>query len=645
MKLRHVKIRNFRCLIDVDIPIDDTTILIGENNAGKTAFLEALRIVFSRALFGSKSVFDEFDFHMSAQSSTPETSPGIDIELTFREDTTSQWSNDVLQDLNEIIQTDTEQNLNLIILRIISKYDPQAKSIVNSVDFLDVNHQPLAGSGTKSFNKRNFAEYIRMFYLASLRNPENEFSARSQFWGQILKDLRVDPAQQHQLIKNLEKLNKDILNADSRLDQVVKTLDKAQDVMGLSSGHTTSIHALPMTPWELLSRAEVVIQNGAGKVKLPIQNHGQGIQSLTVLFLFEAYIQIFLKPNFTPDTEAILELEEPEAHLHPQAIRTLSKRLHQIQGQKLISTHSPYFVQEVPLSQLRLFKRTARGTSVHHIKRSYSANIVGSAGLEQFCTAHASKYKHSAMLNKLTIHGKMSEDERRELLVLFNNQEDSQAQINELSKRSNFYLCDEELLKLQTYVSRSRGDIMFSKTWLLCEGQCEYILLRYFSELLGKPFDQSGVAVIDFKNNGNLEPFILLAKAFDIPWVLTCDTDDAGQKYIQKAQELCDNKPRVSIRPLPKKFVDLEQFLYSSFSGQYLAILSKEIYDKSPQANEWTLAKANGMQLKVSATGEYRIDEAASSFPETTPEYQEKVKDLLHKCAIIGTCDTKRSNT
>lgn len=338
MKLRHVKIRNFRCLIDVDIPIDDLTILIGENNSGKTSFLEALRIALSRGLFGGKSVFEEFDYHMTKQTDAPETVDGIEIELTFREDNISEWSPELLQSLNEIIQTDVDQSLNLIILRVTSAYETQTRAMVTKAEFLDVNRQPIGGAGAKPNNKRVLSEYIKLFYLASLRNPENEFGARSQFWGQILKDLRVDPTQQKKLIKNLEKLNKDLLSADQRIEQVVKTLDNAQNVMDTHSQQNTSVQALPMTPWELLSRAEVVIQNGKGKVKLPIQNHGQGIQSLAVLFLFEAYIQIFLKPNFSPDTEAILALEEPEAHLHPQATRSLAKKINQIQGQKIVST-------------------------------------------------------------------------------------------------------------------------------------------------------------------------------------------------------------------------------------------------------------------------------------------------------------------
>lgn len=629
MKLRHVKIRNFRCLVDVDIPIDDTTILIGENNSGKTAFLEAIRVVLSRGLFGGKSVFDEFDYHLSKQADTPESVPGIEIELIFREDHVSEWSAELFQSLTEVIQTDVERQINLIILRVNSAYDPQTKSILTKAEFLDVNHQPIAGSGAKPTNKRTFADFVKIFYLASLRNPENEFSTRSQFWGQILKDIKVDQSQQTRLIKNLEKLNKDLLNSDPRLADVIKTLDNAQNVMDINSGHTTSIQPLPVTPWELLSRAEVVIQNGKGRVRFPVHNYGQGIQSLTVLFLFEAYIQIFLKPNFNEDTEAILALEEPEAHLHPQAIRSLSKRLNQIQGQKIISTHSPYFVQEVPLSQLRFFRRTEQGTKVYYIKRTFSTEIIGNQLLEQYCVTHTPKYVYSPAQRRLFLCGKMTEEERRDLLPMFANQPEAQSRIMDLFAQSVLHIEDDELLKLQHYVNRFRGDIMFSKAWLLCEGQSEYILLRLFAELAGKSFDQSGVAVIDFQNNGDPEAFIALAKTFNIPWMITCDNDDAGKKFLQKAKNHCTSNPRRFLRPLPRGCIDLEYFLHSHFTHHYLSILGEDARCKSPLAHEWILANKGAMRIKLLASGEYCIQEGTASYTHNMPEFPEKRAEII----------------
>ena len=49
MRLSKVRVRNFRCIKDISVDLEDTTVLIGENNSGKTAFLEAIRICLSRS--------------------------------------------------------------------------------------------------------------------------------------------------------------------------------------------------------------------------------------------------------------------------------------------------------------------------------------------------------------------------------------------------------------------------------------------------------------------------------------------------------------------------------------------------------------------------------------------------------------------
>ncbi len=54
MKLRELAVKNFRNLVDVRIPVADTTVLVGENNAGKTAMLDALGVALPRTAFGSQ---------------------------------------------------------------------------------------------------------------------------------------------------------------------------------------------------------------------------------------------------------------------------------------------------------------------------------------------------------------------------------------------------------------------------------------------------------------------------------------------------------------------------------------------------------------------------------------------------------------
>ncbi len=123
MKLREVKIKNFRNLADVSIPINDTTILVGENNSGKTAFLDALRIALTRTTFGKSSPFDEYDYYMDSVGDTPQSSEGITIELWFQEDEANEWPDSLVQALTDIIQTEPTRDIDSIGVRVSSRFD------------------------------------------------------------------------------------------------------------------------------------------------------------------------------------------------------------------------------------------------------------------------------------------------------------------------------------------------------------------------------------------------------------------------------------------------------------------------------------------------------------------------------------------
>jgi putative ATP-dependent endonuclease of OLD family len=53
----------------------------------------------------------------------------------------------------------------------------------------------------------------------------------------------------------------------------------------------------------------------------------------------------------------ILEIEEPEAHLHPSAVRVLWNSLDAIKGQKAIASHSGDLLSQAPLQSLRRLYR------------------------------------------------------------------------------------------------------------------------------------------------------------------------------------------------------------------------------------------------------------------------------------------------
>jgi putative ATP-dependent endonuclease of OLD family len=74
---------------------------------------------------------------------------------------------------------------------------------------------------------------------------------------------------------------------------------------------------------------------------------------LSVLFLYEAFLTVLLEKEYDKYSEPILLIEEPEAHLHPSAVRVFWQFLKEMPGQKIITTHSGDIISNVPFSKIR----------------------------------------------------------------------------------------------------------------------------------------------------------------------------------------------------------------------------------------------------------------------------------------------------
>lgn len=621
MKLRRLLIKNFRSLVNIDIPIKDTTILIGENNVGKTALLDALKIVLNWNK-NQTTHFKEYDYHMATADDSPDTCEGIIIELWFKEDKPNEWSSSLKQDLNSILQVDPNKSLISIGLRINSEYD-----LVNGENstwnFLTIDGEPLTGRGNSKNNIKKFLSYIKIFYLQSMRNSAIEFSPNSKFWGSILKDLKITEENSEKLTKELAELNKSLLSEDKRLEEVMEILDGGNDVM-IGMGHETSVKALPLKPWDLLSKSEIFIKSQGNDVDFPLSIHGQGIQSLEVIFLFQAYIKVLLKPTFKQETEAIITLEEPETHLHPQAVRALASHLNKIDSQKIISTHSPYFIQKIPFEDIFMLRKEGAKSKVLYLKDSFEVKVSESQEIIDFCK-NKENFEYDISQSTLSLTGTISDKDYRKLIRIL--PEEEALEITQLKQDSQFYLNDNEISKLYNYAKRARGEILFANAWILCEGQSDYVITNYFADLLNKPLDPLGITVIDFQNNGSLSTFIKLAENFEIPWVMFCDNDSGGQTFIKTCKNLGFNENQIGtddkiglINRLPMKNenLDLELFLVKNgFSDEYYEIIEEN--------------KSEGCTVNKNKGETGFEDEVASCLRKLKPEHAIYLVEKLKK--------------
>jgi len=396
--------------------------------------------------------------------------------------------------------------------------------------------QPLIGVSARRLNLERFWQYLPVFYLGALRDADDEFSSRSQFWGRLLKAMEIPPELEGRVQRILDLLNKKLLQADPRLAQIANTLCGATRVSARDRDGSVDLRLVPLKSWDLLSKAEIILRNEPDWPWLPLHRHGQGVQSLSVIFLFQAFVEHLLAELYEVESAPVLALEEPETHLHPQAARTLWTHVNELRGQKIITTHSPYFVQHVPFRNLRLVRLTENGTEVRWLPPSFSAQVPHVSKLDAVVTHAGGLLAYDRAAQTLTVSGKLLEDTYRRLLKCYGDRPERavvHGVLCELRDKSLLYMGDDDLRALETFARRIRGEIFFARRWMIVEGQAEYLIVHALARSLGYDLDEHGVSVIDAINNGNPATFAALARALGIPWLAVFDGDQAGQGYVQ----------------------------------------------------------------------------------------------------------------
>ena len=579
MRVTRLEIRNFRSIRHLALDLGETTVFVGPNNAGKTAILDALRIALTRRWGQRGTGFTEYDVHLANDTDDPKASPGISIELVTQEAEPEEWPAAISEDLVQIVQLDPHTGRRSIALRTRWAWSEDSGAFEPSWEFLDARREPLVGRSARRINLDRFWRYLPVFYLGALRDVGDEFSPRSQFWGRLLKALEIPADLESRALRVLDLLNRRLLRADRRLQEIADTLSGTTKIAARDRDGGLDLRMVPLKMWDLISKAEIILRNEPDSPWLPLPRQGQGIQSLSVIFLFQAFVEHLVGELYEQDSKPVLALEEPETHLHPQAARTLWDHVRALPGQKIVTTHSPYFVQHVPFRDLRLARLTKQGTEVRSLPASFSTLIPKLDGLEAVVNQSAGLLQYESAVETLTVNGMLGEEQYRALLRLCGSDErrlEIEAALRDLRARSALYISDEELQGLETFARRMRGEIFFAVRWMIVEGQADYLVAHAVAQALSYDLDQHGVAVIDAQNNGSPDTFAALARALGIPWLAVFDGDDEGEKYIRSIRNRGFSEEDVDQRCRRHQAGDLEaQFVADRLGPDLREILAE----------------------------------------------------------------------
>lgn len=532
MQVTKAQIENFRSVPSLEVSLDETTVFIGPNNVGKTAIVDSVRIALTRRWGQRGTGFTEFDVHAPEPDGDPRSLPPVAIQLSLEERTPGDWPEEMVQALTDWMVIN-KHGANQITLRIEVSWNKETDSFEPTWQWLDAAGTPLSGRASRGTNLSPVFGYVPLFWLGPLRDAEYEFSSRSQHWGRLLKSIKIPDELEAHVKSTLDALDARLLDADPRLARIASTIGEATKVAINSKPGDARLRMLPMNMWDLLARAGIVLRNEQAKPWLPLDHHGQGLQSLSVIFLNHAASVQQVAEDDRVGLEPIFVIEEPELHLHPQAARCLWERISNIPGQKLVTTHSPHFVQSVPLHNLRMVQLVGGRTSVFQIPKRITCGLPWNESAEKFA-AHDSRFERDPVTK--TLAAKEWFDERtlervRGCWAELIPGEELNAALQDLRHKSRILVSAYDDACLALAGRRLRGEVFFARRWLLVEGPTEHLLMHAIGRAFEFPLDDHGVAVIDFQNNGNPGVYIALAEAFGIPWDMVSDGDAEGEKF------------------------------------------------------------------------------------------------------------------
>jgi len=367
MRIRQLQIKHFRGIEHGVIDFKPHTLLVGDNNVGKSTICEALDLLLGPDRIYRQPVVDEHDFTNGDYLPSDDYVPEIRIsavlaDLSDEEKRTIGWQHLRAWDtatktwIDEqsgggLQQVDGPDSEMVLPLTFLARYDPEEDDFVGDTFFDHPRQDPpdsSADAKTKMADGRTaFSRRLRrqcgFIYLRALRTGSRALSLQR---GSLLDTiLRLSPEGSAKMwsetlttLHDLDPAIGDISQLKTLLNQMRKEVNQYIHLAPNSSA--TGFFASDLTRENMREVVKLFVASHPSDYPVPFSRQGAGALNMLVFSLLTMIATVKGKES------VIFAMEEPEIGLPPHTQRLVTRHVLQEMGQVVVTSHSPYVIEQ-----------------------------------------------------------------------------------------------------------------------------------------------------------------------------------------------------------------------------------------------------------------------------------------------------------
>lgn len=508
LHISRVVIKNYRNFRNLDVDLQHKSVIVGENNIGKTNFIKALQLILDPTLSDEDRMLSESDFNDSLENPM-ENNQEILIQIYI-----SNYRNNVaiMTMLSDATVIDSEGNE---VLLLSYKFFPHVDKFGKKEYQYEVY---MKNDMSRKFGSRE-RKYLNIKVIKALRDVEADLrNSKKSPVKKMLEEYKISRDALENIAEEYKKCGNRVLNLDEINDMTAHINKRFSEILG-NHDYDISLQAMEVDPTRVLGSLKLLMANRT------VSDSSLGLDNILYISLILQMLRDKTVPTFISNVEFKDLLEKENSEILNECYKAnkkgnyvLKSDLNEEHSASLYSFMSDNGHGNNTVTLLAIEEPEAHLHPIY--QRLIYKDVINRNEFPIILTTHSTHITSVAPIKSLVhLH------QREESTIAHST--------------ARMPMIDGEFLDVERYLDVKKGEIFLGKGVLLVEGIAEEYIIPKMAELIGKPLDEKGIVVCNI-NCTNFKPYMKMLSYLNIPYAVITD----GDFYTEKVNNTDDEKNR-----------------------------------------------------------------------------------------------------